>query len=177
MDATLDAMISRLREVLGNRQSLAACAGRHNLAIKWEREAKILCSLSHAKVLFANDIDPDVFRTLAIYATQKVRRIISASLGAGEIDPYTAALLTNAMTSGALSSNDMLATLSPCRAPSTRLTISRGATENTANTQASSTRLALIAMGIAKIEKRGAERFTIINMKHPLIEQLMVKHA
>ena len=162
-------VIDRVSSAIQGRIDAAKAAGNDKLAQRWMRELGSLTDGPTTDVMTAIAFDPAAFERLAIYAAQKVRRMLGAFVGTGHVDPYRMALVKNAKhAGGSLSSSAMRATLDKSQPCTTALKIRRAGADTTAATQVSSTVEALEALGMAAVTKLGKERVITVNFEHPL---------
>jgi hypothetical protein len=151
--------ITQVKRVIEQRINEANTAGNPGLAEKWTKELSILSNDNCARVLAEQNVDPDIFGYLAVYAAQKVRRLVTGFLGIGGVDPYTKTMVLSAKRLGGSIAN-------------AAMTASIAGSIGTASTQASSTRSALIALGAAKVIRGGKDRTFEIDLSHPIIERI-----
>lgn len=156
--------VEEVRAVLQARLMQAQQSGRTALAVKWQRELDALATEAAGCALIEAGVQARVFATLAIYATQKVRRLVGARIGTGRADPCTRAVLINAQATGRITNIDALASLTKAL-DGKGLATQRASAETTATTQASSTRAALLAVNAAR--KDG--KTLVIDFTHPLV--------
>lgn len=166
-------ILADLTAILTQHVEEARARGNQGLALKWSRELKALTTEPLAGALVESGLEPVAFEGLAIYAAQKVRRLLNAYWGQGRADPYTLALLRNARTSGAIDSPMALATLNAKRATGLELAVRRHAADKTAQTQASSTRAALVALGAAMIRREKGLPVLEVDFNHRVIREVM----
>ena len=84
---TICPVIERVSRAIQGRIDAAKAAGNNKLAQRWMRELGSLTDGRSPEVLSEIAFDPAVFERLAIYAAQKVRRVIGAFVGTGHVDP------------------------------------------------------------------------------------------
>jgi hypothetical protein len=121
--------------------------------------------------------EPDALSRLAIYATQKLRRIAAFAAGVGRVDPFTETLVKNARgTEGVLTGRAARASLSTKvdMRDGIQLAHRRISTDGTASSQAGSSRQALAALGIATLGRDGRESVLNIDLEHPLLAKVGV---
>lgn len=175
MSDLIEAM-RRIENSLVERRAKALDAGNTSLASKWEKELVAFKLPSHVQAIEALGVEPQVFDGLAIYAVQKVRKIVQAFLGIGRIDPYTATIMRNAMTRSGyvLTARNILGSLDRDHtiAENDSLVYRRVAKSGTAQTQASSSKAALVALKIGTLRKEGRGYDLVIDPQHPFITRL-----
>lgn len=171
MSQTIEGMVESLSNHIGTR--IATCEGAGNLVQKkkWEAELKALTLPQYAQALLEIGFDPARLDELAIYSTQKVRRLVACVVGAGRADPYTATVIGNArLGNGGIANRAMLASLSEAvkiDKAAMEGAVRRKASEATASTQASSTRQALLALGAGRLAEKGVFQ---IDLDHPVVK-------
>lgn len=158
------------------RQDAARSKGNSDLVQKWEAELKHLTAPKPIEALAAVKFDPEVLDQLAIYAAQKVRRLVQAYLGTGRVDPYTEVVLKNARRlseDGGISNRLVMASLSTKIKVAEKLPTRRAAAIETAATQASSSRKALIALGAGRMTGEGRAKSFVVDFSHPFIRRVV----
>lgn len=169
LDAEQQAYGSEISAYLMARERHAKQGANEDLAKKWATEIRYLTAPSSVKALHEAQFDPRNLETLAIYATQKLRRLVQSYLGVNRIDPYTKAVLDNAVAlrdeNKALSNALIMASLSTKLKTSQALPVRRVSAPKTASTQACSSRKALLALGAARIE----DKSFLVDFGHPFI--------
>lgn len=166
-----DAVKGRLEARIATCQA----AGNEVQAKKWQAELKALTLPAYANGLVELGFDPAKLDGLAIYATQKMRRLVAGLVGAGKADPYTSTVIENARRggeSGVIANKLILASLSGAVKIDKSLVegvTRRAGTEATASTQASSTRAALAALGLGRASEKGVFQ---IDLNHPAIQAI-----
>ncbi len=169
-----DEMIARIRAAIQRRVAVCDAEGKAAQKAKWLAEERALTLPSHAEALARINFAPEALEGMAIYVTQKVRRMVSAFLGVGGPDPYTTTVLCNAAELGATIRNQaMRASLTDKLPTDEKLSLRRKASDGTAQTQASSTRQALIALGAAHVEGGGRHAALKIDFGHPFVAKLV----
>lgn len=155
-------------------------AGNENLKKNWTRERAKFIATGYAGFFTENEIDPKAVEGLAIYAAQKVRRLIGFAKGLGDkIDPYTANTLRNAfaLKDKGVKFTTELQMAGLCRsveaAERTKLVETRHSDRSTANTQSCSTRAALEALGAMKVTKEDGKRVLDIDFEHPVVKAVV----
>jgi len=169
-------IITAISDILENRR---VNADNEGLAKKFEAEKKVLTTTEFAAYFEDNAIDVAPLSTLAIYAMQKLRKLVAFGMGKGSVDQYTRAILTNAAAladAGIPFTNGLqMATLSASHEAEhmaklpTRLASTRG----TANTQASSSRKALELIGAAKVDKKDGAKVLVVDFGHPIVANVL----
>ena len=165
-------LLDGMTEILRSRASAAQESGNATLAKKWEREIAALTQPKIVDALNGIGFDHTKLEKLAIYAAQKLRRIVAQHVGTGRVDPFTLEIVKNARASeGVISGRAARGSLS------TKVTLTEGmvlagrrvASEGTASSQAGSTRQALAALNAATISRDGRESVTLIDLEHPML--------
>jgi len=174
--ASIDARIQKCRD-----------AGNESQAKKWERERAYLVLPSAVEFLSANGADLDAIGKLAIYAAEKVRKIARwASSGKGAMDNYSRHLLKTARV---CAKKNMEFTYGLQRAAlSESMEVENAhklggrlkSSPDTANSQASSSHIALAFVGMARNVKRSqdenaANNYTVFDLEHPLVVRALEK--
>lgn len=171
------AFAQQIAEHIGGRQSAALAVGNKTLADKWTTERNFLAAPKPAEALAAVGFQPVALDTLAIYAAQKVRRLVQAYLGTGRIDPYTEAVIKNANLmrddQGRFGNRLVVASLTTKLKVTETLPNRRVAAMTTAVTQASSSRQALMALGAGRMEGKGRESSFIVDFAHPFVARVL----
>jgi hypothetical protein len=177
--ASIDARIAKMRD-----------AGNESQAKKWERERAHFILPSAVEFLVANATeDLAKLGDLAIYAVEKVRKIVRfATLEKGAMDNYSRHLLKQAAVckrkNMPFSYGLQRAALSEsiefenAHKLGSRLKCSPG----TANSQASSSHIALAWLGMGKNVQRSADpnadcNYSIFDLEHPVVMAAMGKKA
>lgn len=170
------ALAEQIAARIAARQDAARSKGNSDLVQKWEVELKHLTAPKPIEALAAVKFDPAVLDQLAIYATQKVRRLVQAYLNLGEVDPYTKVVLKNAYrlgVEGGISNRLVLASLSTRIKVPDALPTRRAAAVETAATQASSSRKALMALGAGRVEGTGRTKSFVVDFSHPFVSRVV----
>ena len=158
------------------RAEAALSVDNNSLHDKFMSEAKNF-TLDYAAILADNAINADFTNNIAIYAQQKVRKILkSVHSKSDQLDKYTSAIINNAKTrkqtinnaqqNASLSSSIELESM---KARDVRL----HKAVSTASTQSSSTRKALQALNIATYDKES--KSLTFNTESAIFEQLTTK--
>lgn len=159
------------------REETALSKGNDGLAKKWGVELRFLTSPRPVEALTEARFDPAALDGLAIYAAQKVRRLVQAYLGTGRVDPYTEAVLKNAVSvrdeHGRISNRLIMASLTTKVKVVEALPMRRKAAVETATTQACSSRQALIALGAGRMEGRGKGSNFVVDFAHPFVARVV----
>ena len=160
-----DDTLRDLKRALEARRDTALAQGNAKLASKWIRELHQLANPIVAAKLNELGVEPSALGTLAIYAMQKVRRLLN-----GKPDPYTVTLIGNARAigSGQLTgrvARDVLSGVSS-------VGIARAGGLSTASTQVSSSRAALAALRIVKVTKGKEGKGLAFDLEHSLIKEV-----
>jgi len=144
---------AQVHKALEARAAAALSVDNTSLHDKFMTEKKMF-KIEYAQVMLDNSIDAKFVNNIAIYAMQKVRKILNAvhTKSTNKLDKYTSAILSNAQTrknaidnkqqNASLASSIELETM---KAKDVRL----HKAVSTASTQSSSTRKALQALKIA----------------------------
>jgi hypothetical protein len=177
--ASIDARIAKLRD-----------AGNESQAKKWERERAYLVMPSAVEFLAENAQQPlSSIGSLAIYVVEKIRKITRWAVAEkGAMDNYSRHLLKVA---GVCKKKNMEFSFGLQRAAlseaieienahklSSRLKCSPG----TANSQASSSHIALAWLGLGKNVQRSADanadcNYSVFDLEHPLVQKALGKKA
>jgi hypothetical protein len=174
----VEQMAARLREMIARRMDECEAKGNLTQRDKWAVELKHLTLPAYCQALTAVGFDPARLGTLAIYATTKLRRLVAHYLGVGRADPYTFEIIRNARViaeqGNPMANRLMTATLSAkLRVEGITLPTRREGSEGTASTQASSTRMALAALGAGKAEGKGPGARFEIDFAHPIMRTVI----
>jgi hypothetical protein len=160
-----------------HRRDEALANGKKSLAAKWAVEQRYLTALKPVEALVEAKFDPTSLDQLAIYAAQKVRRLVQAYLGVGTVDPYTQVILTNAKAlqneEGKITNRTVTASLSTKIRSTEKLPVRRVSAVETATTQASSTRMALVALGAGVVASRGKDATFQVDFTHPFVARAL----
>jgi hypothetical protein len=155
----------------------AMAKGNDGLAKKWSTELRFLTAPRPVEALVEVKFDPTVLDGLAIYAAQKVRRMVQAYLGTGRVDPYTEAVLKNASAlrdeQGRISNRLVMASLTTKMKVTETLLLRRKAAVHTASTQACSSRKALIALGAGRMETTAKGADFMVDFNHPFVTRVV----
>lgn len=156
------------------RAEAAASVDNASLEKKFRTEAKLF-QVAYAEALHAAKIKADFADSIAIYAMQKVRKLLNAAVtGVSTIDKYTSAIIHNAANrKQTINNKEQNASL--CSALEVE-TMSATKDErlhkapSTASTQSSSTRKALQALGLAAYDKES--KSLTIDTESPLFDKI-----
>lgn len=170
-------VIAEVQVAIGRRVSQARLMGNEKLAAKWSKEHGFLTRPSYAQALADASFDTSTLENLAIYATEKMRRLTGFFVGEGTVDPYTRTLLNNLSAFQAegrqLANRLMNAALSKSLRASEALVDRRAASEATAITQASSTRQALVALGAGSMQGGHRSKTFQVDVSHPFVAKVL----
>lgn len=171
------ALTAEIAKRITAHQERARAKGNPGLVEKWATELRYLTKPSPVEALLNVGFNPAALDSLAIYAAQKVRRLVQAYLGAGRVDPYTEIVIKNANAMqdehGRISNRLVLASLSTKVKVAEALPNRRASAMETAATQASSSRKALIAVGAGRMEGRGRGSNFAVDFSHPFITRVL----
>lgn len=152
-------------------------AGNENLKKNWTRERAKMVDPKIAAFFAEHHVDPKGMEGLAIYAMQKVRKLLTVFTGmGGKIDPYTLNTLQNAVALKAqgipfTSELQMAGLCHSVDAPEKlKLAVRRHSDRATASTQTSSTRAALEALNLLTVTKEGGKRVLTVDVDHPIVK-------
>ena len=171
-------LATAIGEAINRRIAACEAAGNEVQKKKWLVELKALTLPAYAEALASMGFESSKLDGLAVYATMKLRRLVSAFLGTGSADPYTVEILRNAKAlageGGALSNKAMVASLSlKVKLEGITLPSRRRGSESTASTQASSTRQVLAALGAGRMVGEGKDRRFEIDFGHPVVARIV----
>jgi len=154
------------------------------LAKKLRYEAGILGSEAVAKHFDGAEVSPNTVTGMAIYAIQKVRKLGRSAAGIKmEVDPYTIAILRAAQKLAADSvpftpqlvqatlSADIEVTDSPAITKISKLR--QAYSPGTARSQSNTSKQALVAAGMAKIDLVDGRKCLTVDMAHPLVARAL----
>lgn len=169
--ASIDARIAKARS-----------DDNESLARKFEDERKYFVKAEFCDFFDVRKIDVKFFDTIAIYALQKVRKIIQCAISENNVklDTYTRCFLKNAQVLAkekidftyALHNAALSKSCSAQR--SAKLAMRLNSSANTATTQSSSTRQALQALKLATVYKtKDNENATRVDLDNDLVKLLV----
>jgi len=175
--------IAQFQALIGETldKRVAACRAEENesQARKWERERAFLTQTAYATYLMESKFDLSLFDTMAIYVAEKVRKIVGMMAGKSRVDNYTPVIIGNAKACEKkkmeFTSALQEASLSKAKEVENahKLPKRLSCTVGTANSQASSSRLAMKIMGMAHEEKaEGGDRHLVMNWESPILQKI-----
>jgi len=155
-------------------------AGNENLKKNWTRERGKFTDPKVCAYYAEHELDPEGIKGLAIYAAQKVRKLLMKHLGMAEkIDPYTLNTLRNAVALAKqgvkFTSELQMAGLCHSVDAADKLKLAERVHKDraTASTQTSSTRAALEALGVLQVTKEDGKRVLNIDLEHPIVKSAL----
>lgn len=169
-----DKVANEIRGIIDTRIAAANEDENAGLAKKWMKEQKVMTSTAFAKRFAEFKGKPAIFTNMAIYAAQKVRKLL-----VGSVDGYTRNIVLNAAKLAKakvpFTQDLQLAALSThveCGGPVAKLN-RMSSTRGTASTQASSTRKALVALGFAKVVTKDGAKVLELDFENEIIKGIV----